>query len=130
MPFEKKPIPQSFANVSMERINNNTRRVRTLEQRLDGVSSRMESLEERIIEEIDVLKKGVDRLFLDIKEVSKSLAKIRAENLELNKNMEKTAKKTELRELEGLLDLYNPIKSKFVTTDQVKRLIERDIKKV
>lgn len=128
MVFEKKPVGQPVASVTIERINNNTRRIRVLEQRLDGISSRIESLEERIIDDVDTLKKGVDRLFLDIKDVSESLTNIRGEILKLNKNIEKTAKKAELKELESLLELYSPIKSKFVTMDQVRRLIEESKK--
>jgi len=42
----------------------------------------------------------------------------------------KTAQKSEIKELESLLDLYNPIKSHFVTKEEVMRLLEEELNKV
>ena len=85
------------------------------------------ALNQKIIDEMDTLKKGFDRIFVDVKEVSESLMKIRAEILKINKNLDKTARKSEVKELESLLELYSPIKSKFVTMGQVERFVEEKI---
>jgi len=113
----------------VRRINTNTRRIRTIEQRLDGIESRIGSLEEKLIDELDNLRKSFDQISVDIKAVSESLSEIRGEVLKINKSMDKTAKKAEIKELETLLDIYNPIKSKFTTRDQVERIIEEKLSK-
>lgn len=130
MVFEKKPVDESktIAIEAITRINTNTSRIRTLEQRLDSMGSRIESLEERMIDDVDALKKSFDIIHADVKDISESLAEIHAEILNINKNMSRTAKKAEVKELESLLELYNPIKSKFTTIDQVRRLIEESKK--
>lgn len=128
MVFERKsPGKDAFTGELITRINDNTRRIRIIEQRLDGIGSRIDALNQKIIDEMDSLKKGFDRIFVDVKEISDNLTKIRAEILKINKNLDKTARKAEVKELESLLDLYNPIKSKFVTMDQVKRFIEEKV---
>ena len=113
----------------VRRINTNTRRIRTIEQRLDGLESRIGSLEEKLIDEIDNLRKSFDQISVDIKAVSESLSEIRGEILKINKTVDKTAKKAEIKELETLLEIYNPIKSQFVTRDQVERILEEKLGK-
>jgi len=43
--------------------------------------------------------------------------------IKINKMMEKMAKKTELKELEHMLSFFNPIKTNFVTRDEVQRMM-------
>ncbi len=113
----------------VKRIDDNTRRIKTIEQRLDGMSLRIEALENKMIEDVEDLKKRLDQLSLDVKSIAESLLKIRVETRRLNKDLEKTARKSEIKELESLLDLYSPIKSKFVTREEVERLIEEKVGK-
>lgn len=129
MVFERKPPQEAYGTEVVRRINDNTRRIRVLEQRLDIIDSRIKGMEERIIDETGVLKKGFDQLALDIKEVSKELKELRGEFLKINQNLEKTAKKHEIKELESLVELYNPIKSKFITRDELERILEEKISK-
>ncbi|NCN39109.1 MAG: hypothetical protein COY38_03160 [Candidatus Aenigmarchaeota archaeon CG_4_10_14_0_8_um_filter_37_24] len=132
MVFERKPQTQfNQVNTEVVRItNDNTRRIRILEQSLDSARTRISSLEERMIDEMGDIKKWMDQLSLDIKEISKELKEIRSELLRVNKDLEKTARKTEVKELESLLDLYDPIKSHFITRGEVMRILERELNKV
>jgi chromosome segregation ATPase len=126
MVFEKSAPDdiQTFGVQAATMINTNTRRIRALEQRLDGVELRIGSLEEKIIDEIDRLRKSFEQISVDIKAVTDNLSEVRSEILKINKNLDKTAKKAEVKELETLLDIYNPIKSRFTTKDEVTRMIE------
>jgi predicted nucleic acid-binding Zn-ribbon protein len=129
MVFEKN-VPGDMQTIGMEmsnRINTNTRRIRTLEQRMSAAESRIGALQEKVIDEIDRLRKSFDQISIDLKSVSENLSEIHSEILNINKNLDKTAKKAELKELENLLDLYNPIKSRFTTKDEVMRIIEDKI---
>lgn len=126
MVFEKE-LPKDTAAFSSEivrRIDTNTRRIRAIEQRLSGTELRIGSLEEKVIEEIDNLRRGFEQISMDVKAIAERLSKIRAEILKINKNLDKTAKKAEVRELESLIDLYSPIKSKFATKEEVERIVE------
>jgi len=132
MVFERKP-PQQSDQLGQEVVritNDNTRRIRVLEQSMESSMNRITSLEERLIDEFGDIKKWIDQISLDIKELSKELKEIKNEMTRINKELEKTARKTEVKELESLINLYSPIKSHFVTRDEVVRLIERELKKV
>jgi len=126
MVFEKNAPDdmQTFGTEIANRINTNTRRIRTIEQRLTGVELRIGALEEKIIYEIDKLRKSFEQISVDIKAVTDNLSEIRSEILKINKNLDKTAKKAEVKELETLLDIYNPVKSRFTTKDEVVRIVE------
>jgi len=126
MVFEKNN-PDNMQTLGTEisnRVNTDTRRIRALEQRLSGAEMRIGALEEKIIDEIDNLRKSFEQISVDIRAVTDNLSEIRSEMLKINKNLDKTAKKAELKELETLLDIYNPIKSRFTTKDEVARIIE------
>ena len=131
MVFERKPQQQIGISTEVSRItNDNTRRIRILEQSLESSRTRIGSLEERMIDEMGDIKKWIDQLSLDVKEISKDLKEIRTEISRVNKDLTKTARKTEIKELESLLELYSPIKSLFVTKEEVMRLMERELDKV
>jgi len=133
MVFEKEKEAfdiRTFTTEILNRVDSNTRRIRSIEQRLNLLESRISSLEEKLIDEIDKLGRGFEQLQLDVKAVSESLKVLRAEMLKMNKNMEKAALKAEVKELATLLDLYNPIKSSFVTKEEVRRMLEELEKKI
>jgi argonaute-like protein implicated in RNA metabolism and viral defense len=124
--FEKEQPqnPRVFNDEVVKMLNTNTRRIRTLEQRLTGSERRIEAMEEKMIDEIEDIKRGFEQISFDIKSLISNLSKIRSEMLKINKNLDKTAKKSEIKELESLLDIYNPIKSNFVTKNELERFLE------
>jgi len=129
MAFEKDTSNiQAFGEI-VKVINTNARRIRSVEQRLDGLEMRLGAIEEKVINEIEGVKKDFEEIYMNIKQISKNLSELRSEILRMNKNIDKSAKKTEVKELESLLDLYSPIKSKFATRDEVERLIEERLSK-
>jgi multidrug resistance efflux pump len=74
---------------------------------------------------MNALKVSFDKLSTDVKELSLEIKNMRANMLKFEQNLENTAKKSELKEIESLLDLYNPIKSRFVTRDELDRILEK-----
>jgi len=93
---------QTLGTEMASRINTDTRRIRAIEQRLGGIELRIGALEEKIIDEIDHLRKSFEQISVDIKAVTDNLSEIRSEILKINKNLDKTAKKAEVKELETL----------------------------
>jgi TolA-binding protein len=128
MVFEKENTDmQSFGNEVVKIINTNTRRIRALEQRLDGLEMRIGAIEEKIISEIQTIRKDFEEIIMDIRSIVNNMSEVRNEILMINKDIDKTAKKSEVKELESLLDLYSPIKSKFTTREEVERLIDEKL---
>lgn len=108
----------------MKRVNEDRRRIRLMEQNIKRVESALSSLEESAI-----LKMGDIKISLDAINSKMSLANERLSALEndvarISKNSEKSATKIELKQLEGFIDLVNPITSKFVTKDELERALD------
>ncbi|OGI15975.1 hypothetical protein A3K63_01330 [Candidatus Micrarchaeota archaeon RBG_16_49_10] len=124
MVFEKRPQSQAVNPEVLRTAQESKGRIRLLEHNVETVRSRVNAVEEKMIEEMGNVKKWLDQLSEDVNQVSKSLKEIHAEILRMNKELEKKARKSEVKELESLLDIYNPIKSHFVTRDEAARLFD------
>jgi len=130
MVFEKETTDvQAFSNEVVKIMSTNTRRIRSLEQRLDAIEMRIGGIQEKIINDIETIKKDFGEINMYIKDIVKNVSELRNEILRINKTIDKTARKSEVKELESLLDLYSPIKSKFTTRDEVERLIDEKLSK-
>lgn len=109
------------------RLNENSRRLRIMEQKLDKLETSMDLLEENTLNQMNDMKIGLERISAKISAVGDKLAGIDNEILRITKEMGKTATKAEVRQLETFIDLVNPITSKFVTKDELERAFEDKI---
>ena len=128
MVFDKKPQIQPINPELLSSNQESKRRIRVLEQDVDGLRSRVNALEEKIIEDMGNIKKWLDQLSTDVNSVSKSLKEIHSNILRIDKEFDRKARKSEVKEIESLLEVYNPIQSHFITKDQAERMM-LDIKK-
>lgn len=113
----------------MRRINEGSRRIRLLEQRMDRIDDSFSSLEDRALNQLDDLKLGIERLSDKILKLTDKLNGIENEIAKVNKGLSKTASKAELKQLETFVNIVNPITSKFVTKDELERRLEEKIEK-
>ena len=67
---------------------------------------------------------GTDEITKKIKDYDTMFLKIENDINKINKNLEKVAKRREVKELENLLSLYNPLKSTFVTKSDIEKMLE------
>ena len=106
------------------RLNDHNRRIRLLEEKIDRITNAISVLEESLKEVKADVKIQNDRLKSKIDEMNRSLEEVRSEIEKLNSLLEKKADKTDLAELKSFIDVLNPIKSVFVTKDELKRALE------
>lgn len=125
LPFEKHDEDwKKLTGELVKRMNDDTRRIRIMEQRLDRVESSVQSMQENTLNQLNDLKLALERINDKIVSVSEKLMSIEGEILRLNKDVSKTATKRELKQIETFIDLINPITAKFVTKDEVEKMIE------
>jgi septation ring formation regulator EzrA len=108
----------------LRRVNEGSRRIRLLEQRMDRVDDSIGGLEENVLTQLDDLKLGIERLSDKILKISERLNSIDGEIDKVNKVLDKAATKSEVKQLETFVDVVNPITSKFVTAEQLDRVLE------
>ena len=109
----------------VERTNTDAGRIRILEQESDIVKSRTDSVEQAMIGQ----KKATDKALIDldkrIEKMNKRTVQIESTLKELIKEIKKLATTSKISELETLVDIYNPLKSQFITKEEAERMIER-----
>ncbi len=129
MPFEKKTSMDYAITELMRRVNDDTKRLRLLEQRSVAMDSRVASLEQTLLEQFKKVNQAFDRLSQKIDESNDRIAKIEDDTKKLVRQMDRVASKTELREIQGFIDLINPIKSNFVTKPEIERMLKEKLGK-
>ncbi len=112
-----------------ERTNDNTRRLRDLEQSIKDVSDSINALETERLEHVKEANREKEVADSEINELFEKVGKIESGIAEVINQLKKFATKSELVGMKELLDIYNPLESRFVTKDQVEGMIERSKKK-
>lgn len=125
MPVERAVVVSEIVN----RINEDTRRIRLLEQRSEKIENRLRELEDNVSSQLGDLKISLERISNKISSISEKLAATESETLKMNKALEKTVSKAEVKQLETFIDVLNPVTSRFVTKEEMERMLEERLKK-
>jgi hypothetical protein len=112
----------------VERTNSNMRRLRILEQKADITTSRITTVEEALLEQTRNVKKVVEALEKTIIEESERIIKLEGTIKDIIERLKKSVSSTKIKELETLLDIYSPLKSQFMTKEEVERLMDERLK--
>ncbi len=99
----------------LRRSNAEMTRLRDLEQRLDSLENRLGSLEEVSLERME---KSTDK-FIDVnatlRNVNDEIFRMRNNLEKINRQINKFARKRDIREIEKMFELLSPLKQEFVT---------------
>jgi chromosome segregation ATPase len=109
----------------VKRINENTARIRRLEGRVEKVDTMIGSLRETFLSYADELKVGLERIDDKLSSVAKRLDTIEEEIARITGRMGRMATKAELGKLERFIDLFSPLKTKFVTREELERVLRK-----
>jgi chromosome segregation ATPase len=112
----------------VRRLNEYSSRIKNVEMRLERLENRVTSIEETVLNQLNNLKIGIERLSQKISSVSDRLTNMENEIVRINKELGKTALKSDIKKIESFIDVVNPITSKFVTRDELERLLEEKSK--
>lgn len=121
----KKPTTiHTIINELVDRSNSNSKRLRILEQRSESLSSRATLIEQ----ELQDMNRHMNKIIVDVDvKVKKQEDKIRKTDTilkEVVRQMKKLATVSKISELEQLIEIYNPLKSQFMTKEEVERLMQ------
>jgi hypothetical protein len=120
----KKPTSlHAIINELVDRTNSDIQRLRVLEQRNDILTSRSNAIEKEILN----ISRNMQKIMLNIETKNKRMEERIKKNdvmlREVVKQMKKLATTSKITELEQLIEIYNPLKSQFVTKEEVQRMI-------
>ncbi len=119
---------QTILNELVRRANEGTRRLRALEERSSLVETRISSMQDSLLKDLEERRVFAEGIAQKLKDFDTSLLRINTELERINKNMDKMAKRSELKEIENILSIFNPLKTNFITRDEAERMIEEKLK--
>jgi len=114
----------SVLNKLIERVNSNIRRLRILEQESSIYKTRLTSIEQEMTAQKNQFTKSVKEANERTARLEESLAGIENTMKEIIAQLKKVTTTAKIKELEQLIEIYNPIKSQFVTREEVDKIIE------
>ncbi|MBN2101570.1 MAG: hypothetical protein JW716_01720 [Candidatus Aenigmarchaeota archaeon] len=110
----------------INRVNDNTKRLRDLERAYESATNRAIAIEQDMMSN----KKNIEKDLADLKNKLDSqetkLMQIEETVKEVMKQMKFLATKTKVEELESMLNIFNPLESQFTTKDDVKKIIREE----
>lgn len=109
----------------IRRINRSDDRLRVLEQRARTMESRISTIEESILKENKDTKDRILNLDTKLKALNDKLTKIENDINKINDNLKSCAKRNEIKEIEEMFSLLNPIKNEFVTRKEMMEMLQR-----
>ena len=124
--FGKQP-EDKFQKVAVElikNVNDSVKRLRILEQSITTLEMRANSLEINNANNYKALQKAIADVETGFSGQEERLERIDATMREVVKQMKTLASKSDFLEVKELVSIFNPIKSSFVTRDDVERIID------
>ncbi|HLD85773.1 MAG TPA: hypothetical protein VI968_04410 [archaeon] len=116
-------MPQETQGLIMQelvrRSNEDTRRLRAIEQRLEGVETRLIALEDSTLEKLKKSNTKFAELEASIKMASDDVIQMKNMLEKMSRQLSTFARKQDLKEIEHMLDLISPIREEFVTKDEL-----------
>lgn len=109
----------------IRRANRSDRRLRIIEQRTQALESRTGSIEDINFKQNKDIKKRIIDMEFTIKSFSDRIIKIENDINRISEQLKGFAKKNEVKEIESMFDLLNPIKQDFVTKKELEEILKR-----
>jgi hypothetical protein len=122
MPDKRQPRTiHTILNEMIERVNNDTQRLRILEQTTESLTSRMNMLEQATLQARRDLQKALGDINMGLESLADRMARNESVTKEIISHMKKLVTENKVKELESLIEIYNPVKSSFVTKEEMQR---------
>jgi len=111
----------------IRRTNDNSKRLRIIEQRTNVTNNRINSLEQFVTEQLKQVQKSVMGMERLVGKADVRVTRVEGALREIMKQVKRLATTTKIRELEQLIEIYNPLKSNFTTKEEVQRMLEESM---
>jgi uncharacterized protein YaaN involved in tellurite resistance len=124
--FSKSPDERGERIISdlINRVNENVQRLRVIEQRMQAIDARINSDEQSLLSLNKNLQKSLAERDARIAAIEEKVEKIETAYKEILKQLKTAATKSSVDELRELVSIYDPLKSSFVTKEEMERFVE------
>jgi cob(I)alamin adenosyltransferase len=113
----------AILNDVIQRVNDDTQRLRILEQSSESLTSRINGAEQGMLQSRNEMQKALSDINEGITALSERLSKTENTMKEVITHMKKLVTESQVKELENLIEIYNPVKSNFVTREEMEKFV-------
>ncbi len=124
--FSKSPDEKGERIIAdlINRVNENVQRLRVIEQKMQASDARINSVEQNALSLTKNVQKSLDERDARIATLEEKVEKIETAYSEILKQLKTAATKANVDELRQLVSIYDPLKSSFVTREEMERFVE------
>ena len=109
----------------VRRSNEDSRRLRELEQRIQAMEDRTSSTEETNLERIKKLNHKLSDVDNTIRGMNIDISRLINNIEKINKQASTFARRRDIKEVERMFELLSPIRQEFVTKDDLEKELKR-----
>ncbi|MEA3342727.1 MAG: hypothetical protein U9Q92_01040 [archaeon] len=118
------PAMNVMLNNVVNRVNDNSKRIRELEENIRNLKEQLNSLQTESIKQKKNIIDDETSTKNATKQILDRLANLEVDIDKINREIKEMISRREMKEIENYLDLINPITAKFVTKKEVEELIQ------
>lgn len=111
----------------VRRSNNDSRRLKELEQRFDALDTKTKTIESTVLKKHKDLESHFVEIEARVREMEERLMGFQSAFDRFNRQVTKFAMRRDIKELEHMFELFNPVTGKFVTVDELENKL-RELK--
>jgi septal ring factor EnvC (AmiA/AmiB activator) len=100
------------------------RKIRAIEDQLNAISERSVFTADSLTKQVKEVEEVVNAIARTVSGLQKDITVLKTEIAQMRKEISKAATVAKVRELEGYINLIDPMK--FVTRDEVRRMIQEE----
>ncbi|MCX6815663.1 MAG: hypothetical protein NT120_02335 [Candidatus Aenigmarchaeota archaeon] len=110
----------------VRRSNEETRRLRMLEQKMDSLDDKLNSLLENNTERTKKINTKTAEVDVSLKNLSNEILNLKVNVDKINKQLVKFAQRRDLKEIERMLELLSPLREEFATKEDLEELKKQE----
>ncbi len=119
------PQKPEFEIDVMERLNSASRRIRQLEENIRSIRDHLTGLENEFVKQKEDRNSFNTNFNKKEEQIKIAITNLGVEVKNINRRLRKVATNRELQEIESYIQIFNPLKSSFVTKKEVQKMIEK-----
>jgi archaellum component FlaC len=113
----------------INRVNENVQRLRVIEQKIQAIDTMINSVEQNVVAYNKSVQKALFERDTKISSLDERVEKIETTYKEILKQLKLVATKANVDELKEFVSIYDPLKSSFVTREEMERFLEEKLPK-
>ncbi len=113
----------------INRMNENVQRLRVIEQKMQATDTRMNSIEQNFVSYNKNIQRSAAERDAKIGQLEERVGRIETTYKEILNQLKLVATKTNVDEIRQLISIYDPMKSSFVTKEEMESFIDEKLSK-